>query len=505
MAKLTRSGRYDIVIVGAGAAGVVLARRLSEAGNRSILLIDAGPDLTRDTPREFRDGWRLAEIPDWGYRPEPATAGITPRIRRGRLVGGTSWLTRFAVRGAAADFDGWATRGNPGWAFADVLPVFRRIEDDFEFGHDAFHGDAGPLPITRYPDLAPSAIHAAALDAFAALDFPPVADHNAPDAVGVGRMPFSSRDGVRVTALDAFLPDLSAPAGVTLRTDSPVAHVLLDGLRATGIRLVDGSEIGADQVIVAAGVYGSPAILLRSGIGGARDLEKLGIDVAIDLPGVGENLADHPSVSVDSGWRGAAGGAQVLHSIATFRSSGRAAKSAPDLAIWISDPDGDEAEFAFEVLLMKPQSRGAVRLVSPDPTIAPRIELPGVRDTTDAARLAEGHALALELANRREVRLLAEAPPASNPGNEKARRRAVVEMYYSIPHTVGTCRMGPSAAEGDVVDSLGRVHGTEGLSVIDASIIPEPTAGFPHLITIMLADLLGERLNAEFSSNSPVQ
>src|SRR5204863_6614390 len=134
--------------------------------DRSVLLLEAGPDPRADTPGELRDGWRLPEIPDWGYRPEPETAGTTPRLRRGRLVGGTSWLTRFAVRGAAADFDAWAARGNPGWSFADVLPAFRRIEDDAEFGSEPWHGADGPVPVTRYPELAPSAIHAAALDAF---------------------------------------------------------------------------------------------------------------------------------------------------------------------------------------------------------------------------------------------------------------------------------------------------------------------------------------------------
>jgi choline dehydrogenase len=488
---------YDIVIVGAGAAGAVVARRLAEPGDGSILLLEAGPDLRTDTPPPFRDGWRLPEIPDWGYRPEPETAGTTPRLRRGKLVGGTSWLTRFAVRGAAADFDAWAARGNPGWSFADVLPSFRRIEADAEHGSAPWHGGRGPFPITRYLELAPHPIHAAALEALAALGFPPVADHNAPDAVGVGRMPFSTREGVRVTALDAFLPGAApSPAGLSVRSDSPVARVLLDGRRAIGVRLLDGELVHADRVILASGVYGSPAILLRSGIGPASDLNELGIDVAVDLPGVGANLADHPSVSVGSGWTGPASGGPVLHSIATFRSGDCRADAAPDLAIWIADPDGDDAEFTFDVLLMKPGTRGSVRLASADPAIPPRISLPGVREPSDITRLAEGYAIALELARHSEVRQVALGRPAADPGSGEARRRAVVEMYYSIPHTVGTCRMGPSGPDGDVVDDLGHVHGSENLSVVDASIIPEATAGFPHLVTIMLADRLGERYRA---------
>jgi choline dehydrogenase len=380
---------------------------------------------------------------------------------------------------------------NAGWSFAEVLPAFRRIEADAEFGDRPWHGDSGPIPITRYPDLAPSPLHAAALDAFTDLGFLRVEDHNAPDAVGVGPMPFSASQGVRVTALDAFLPDDGMLTNLTVRAESPVAKVRLDGGRATGVRLIDGTEIHAGSVILAAGVYGSPAILLRSGIGPTRHLGELGIDVRVDLPGVGENLADHPSVSVDSGWRGAAKAGHVLHTIATFRSSGRASDAAPDLAIWIADPDGDEAEFSFDVLLMKPESRGTVRLASSDPTVPPRITLPGTRAPTDIVRLAEAYGTALELANHREVRRLAGSVRPAEPRGEAARRAAVVEMYYSIPHTVGTCRMGPSAVDGDVVDNLGRAYGVEGLSVIDASIIPEATAGFPHLVTIMLAELLG--------------
>jgi choline dehydrogenase-like flavoprotein len=255
-------------------------------------------------------------------------------------------------------------------------------------------------------------------------------------------MPFSSRNGVRVTALDAFLSEADRPPNLTVFADSQVATVVLDRGRAAGVRLLDDTEIRAEQVILTAGVYGSPAILLRSGIGPEAQLSAAGIDVAVQLPGVGANLADHASVSVDSGWHGTAHPAHILHTLATFRSSRRAADAAPDLAIWISDPEGDEAEFSFDVLLMKPESRGSLRIASADPAVPPRISLPGVGTSADARCLAEAYGIGLQLANDRHVRALAGGKGPRDVGGA-TRRRAMAEMYYSIPHTIGTCRMGP--------------------------------------------------------------
>ncbi|MEO8462703.1 MAG: FAD-dependent oxidoreductase, partial [Chloroflexota bacterium] len=485
---------FDIVIVGGGAAGCVLARRLSEAGERSVLLLEAGPDLRGHVTPELRDGWRLAGGPawgvDWGFESEPSGGGATSKLRRGRLLGGTSWLTRFAVRGAAADFDTWAANGNPGWAFADVLPTFRRIEVDAEFGDSPWHGANGLLPITRYPHVPRSEIHEAALEALVESGIPSVDDHNHPTAEGVGPMPMSSHDGHRVTAVDGYLPIDRRAANLTIRADSPVAKVVIDAGRATAVQLTDGTEIAADWIVLAAGTYGSPTLLMRSGVGPADHLTDVGVAVQLDLPGVGSNLADHPGVELDSGWRGVGTAGPILHSIATFRSSIAPSDGAPDLMFWITDPDASDPGFWFDPILLKPQSRGTVRLRSADPQDAPRITLPGVREAVDIERLAEGSRRGLELAASSQIRRLATEAPPSGPKTAEDLRRHIVENAYSNPHVVGTCAMGPSPSDGAVVDSSGRVHGVERLSVIDASIIPEPPSGFPHLITIMLAEHL---------------
>ena len=490
------SGRPDIIVVGGGAAGCVVARRLVESTDASILLLEAGPDLRRDTPADHHDAWRLPTPPDWGLESEPNATGASTKLRRGRLLGGTSWFTRFAVRGAPADFDGWAEAGSPGWGFDDVLPAFRRIEADAEFGRDPWHGDLGPVPITRYPDLPRSPIHEAALEALTALGIPTVDDHNRPGATGVGPMPMNSRDGTRVTTADAYLAPDGQLADLAIRPDCEVDRLVMDAGRVTGVRLVDGTVIAADRVVLAAGTYGSPTILMRSGIGPAEHLAAVGVTVQVDLPGVGSNLADHPGVDLDSGWRGRGATGPVLHSIATLRTSS-SPSAAPDLMYWVSDPTGDDPRLYFDPILLKPIARGTVRLRSATPGDPPRIKLPDPSEPADVDRLVDGYLRGIELANRPEVQRHTSGKAPTDPGTHDARRRIVLENAYSIPHVVGTCRMGPSADHGDVVDAVGRVHGVAGLMVADASVIPDAPSGFPHIIAIMLAEHLTSRWSGE--------
>ena len=491
MASPSRAERFDLAIVGGGAAGCVLARRLADEGegHRRVILIEAGPDLRASPPADLHDGWHLCKPPDWGFESEPGGDGQPRKIRRGRVLGGTSWLTRFAVRGAASDFDAWAAAGNAGWAFADVLPTFRSLETDLEFGERPWHGDGGPIPITRYLDREPSKVHAAALAAFDALGYPSVADHNAPGAIGVGRMPMSTRDGRRVVSLDAYLPLDRQVAGLTIRADSLVDRVRLEGGRAIGVELADGTVILADTVVLAAGTYGSPAILMRSGIGPADHLRTIGVDVRVDLPGVGSNLADHPGVDLNSGWLGDGTDGPLLHSIATYR-SGLVAGPGPDMMFWVSDPDADDPALYVDPILLRPRSRGSVRLRSADPADPPGITLPRPTDPLDLARLVDGYRRGVELANQASFRRVVTGPPPADPGNAKATGKVVLEQAYSIPHVVGTCAMGSSPSAGAVVDARGRVHGVDHLAVADASIVPEPPSGFPHLITLMLAEHL---------------
>jgi choline dehydrogenase len=491
---VARNESFEVVVVGGGAAGCVVAARLAESTSRSVVLLEAGPDRRADTPLELRNGWTIEVDPfEWGYESQPHSSGAIRPVRRKKLLGGTSWLTRFTPRGSPADYDGWEALGNPGWSFDDVLPYFIRLEEDTDFGHEPWHGDGGPIPSTRYLDLDYTEVAATALDALAATGFPAVEDHNRPSAVGAGRMPMNTRDGVRVTTADAYLPSGRTPPNLTIRGDSEVASVVFEGSRAVGVRLVDATMVEADWVVLCAGTYGSPPILMRSGVGPAAHLRELGIPVTADLPGVGANLADHPQVEVDCGYTGVSRSAPILHSIATFHSAGRSTRETPDLMLWFADPEEDK-RFVIEVLLLRPRSRGTVRLRSADPTDPPVIELPNLSDASDSERLVEGYRRALEVANDPQVRRLCSGPAPSEPDDLHKLIRAEV---YSIPHVVGTCAMGPRSEDGAVVDASGRVHGTERLSVVDASIMPDVPSGFTHIPTIMIAERLSEQIASQ--------
>jgi choline dehydrogenase len=217
------------------------------------------------------------------------------------------------------------------------------------------------------------------------------------------------------------------------------------------------------------------------------------IDVAVDLPGVGENLADHPAVDLDAGFSGDAESEVLRHTIATYRSRSQPATEPPDLMFWIHEPSEDDGRLYLDPILLKPESRGSVRLRSSDPLEPPRIILPGLRAERDVERVMEGYKLGLAIANHPAIRALAEEPAPPTPSSQTELRERVVANAYSLPHVVGTCRMGPSPDDGDVVDVDGRVHGVDGLWVIDASVIPDAPSGFPHLVTIMVAEHLAQR------------
>jgi choline dehydrogenase len=339
-----------------------------------------------------------------------------------------------------------------GWDFADVLPAFVDVEWDLEHDHDPWHGGAGPIRVTRYPRVEPTEFETAVRAALNDSGLVEVPDLNRPGVTGFGRMPMNSVGGRRSITVDVLD---AAPASLELLADSVVAAVLFDGRRVTGVRLSDGSILDAGTVVLAGGVVGSPCVLMRSGIGPADLLTALGIEVRLDLPGVGENLCDHPAVSIDTGYRGVQRDGPILHTLATFRSPFEdASGAAPDLALWTSDPEGEPAEGWFDVLLWRPRARGRVQIASADPSDNPRIWLPQPTDG-DVAILDHGVRQALRLLETTPLRSVGATRPHDVPQGADALRAWVGAESYSLPHTVGTCAVGMSPKHGAVVDATG--------------------------------------------------
>jgi choline dehydrogenase-like flavoprotein len=262
--------------------------------------VEAGPDHpdTSTLPADILDASQPTVEHDWGYSAdEELDRGIA--VPRARFMGGCSATNAcFAQRGAPQDYDGWATLGNPGWAFVDVLEDFRRLESDTDFANQ-WHGSDGPIPVRRHPRTELNAVQTAFLDGATAVGHPYIEDHNQPGVVGVGPSPRTARGRTRMSTAITYLSEARGRPNLTIRPDTVVTSVDHMGTRATGIRLLDGTLVEGDRVVLAAGTYGSPAILTRSGIGPIDELERLGIRPVLNLPGVGANLSDHALLSID--------------------------------------------------------------------------------------------------------------------------------------------------------------------------------------------------------------
>ncbi len=491
----------DVIVVGSGSAGAVVARRLVDAGV-TVLVIEAGGD---GNDPAIHEPSRLFELwdseHDWGYRtvPQPACAGRRLHWPRGKVVGGSSALNGMIyVRGHRSDYDTWASLGNPGWAHEDVLPVFKRSED-FDRGESAYHGAGGPMRvITRYE---PHPVIGAAVAAAQEAGIPFNDDTNGEQPDGVAFTQLTIRDGRRAGTAAAFLePVLGAP-GLTLLTGASARRLLFEGSRCVGVELVhDGAVATAragHEVVVCAGTIESPKLLLLSGIGNGSELGRLGIDVRVDLPGVGQNLHDHLlSPMIFAAARAVpppVAGLQPLHGHLFGRS--QPGLVAPDiqplffhLPMYIEDMSGPPDGFTLMAGMIRPASRGSLTLASTDPGDAALIDPGCLTCEADVDALV----IALELCRKiGQQAALAEwrerelYPGPAVQSREQLRDyvRATAITYH---HQVGTCKMGID--ELAVVDPELRVYGVDGLRVADASVMPLVTSGNTHAPTVMIGE-----------------
>ena len=512
----------DYVIVGAGSAGCVLANRLTEDPTTSVLLIEAGgrdrhPNIK--IPAAFAKQFQTRLDWDYSTDPEPHVDGRSLYIPRGKSLGGSSSMNAMLyVRGRPLDYSLWEEQGAPGWGWEDVMPYFLRSEDNAR-GASEFHATGGELRVEE--QRSPRPLDRRLLDASVAAGIPRIADYNGPEQDGASMFQVTQRDGRRWSAADAFLHPAASRPNLRVLTGATVLGLELEGDRAAGVRYRGrrGGETvarAAAEVVLCAGAIGSPQILMLSGIGPAEHLRDLGIRVRHALSGVGQNLQDHPAVSML--WEVAGErtlfGADKPRFLAEWllRRSGPLTSSVAEVVAFVRTRPGlPAADIQFHMggayfedhgreefdgdaivigpVLVSPQSRGSVRLRSADPLAKPRIITNSLAAQADVDSLVGGMEMAREISAQEPLasRIVRELKPGPDATDRAALEADLRRRLFLLYHPSGTCRMS-DAAEGAVVDSQLRVHGVEGLRVVDASVFPVIPGGNTNAPTIMVAE-----------------
>lgn len=521
---------YDYVIVGAGAAGCVLANRLSEDPQARVLLVEAGGSDQRLMIRMPLGMMRAFRDPSltWGYfsEPEPHLGNRVLMIPRGRVLGGSSSINgMFFMRGHSSDFDGWQALGCEGWSYAHVLPYFKKLESSWR-GAVPYHGAAGPMPVV--PNATTKLLHQPLMQTAVAAGYWTSEDINGRVEEGFARpeLTMDSR-GRRASAARAYLRPAMRRPNLDVMQGAHTTRVLIEGGRAVGIEIRRGAETRAlyaeREVILCGGTYNSPQLLLLSGLGAADSLQRLGIRVRADLPGVGANLSEHVRAGLQFATREPVTflrelrADRVMFSVLRWMLLGTGAFASqvsscnvlirtaeglrqPDIQVMCNPVRMDARVWwpfigrkqdhllTADAVLLHPKSRGRVSLRSVDPLAKPRIQFNCLAEADDLATLRRGLRAARHIyatAPQADLieREITPGPQTSSDGDLDTYIRATAGITQ---HPVGTCSMAPGA--GQVVDAQLRVLGVQGLRIADASVMPTVPGGNTYGAVLMIAE-----------------
>ncbi|RCJ17974.1 choline dehydrogenase [Nostoc minutum NIES-26] len=505
------NSKYDYIVIGAGSAGCVVANRISQNSDTTVLLLEAGEE---DTKPEIHIPAQCVNLQgsevDWGYftQPEPYLKGRKMYCPRGKVLGGSSSINLMIyIRGNSHDYDRWQSLGNPGWSYLDVLPYFKKSENQ-QRGADAYHGVDGELSVSD--PISPAVVSQRFVDACVELGYDYNPDFNGVQQSGTGLYQATIKDGKRHSAAAAFLVPILHRPNLTVQTGALVTRLLFEETRAVGVeylheRMLHQVRVNR-EVILSAGAFESPKLLLQSGIGDAEYLQGLGISVVTDLPGVGQNLQDHLIVPV------AQQTTQEVHPAITsnvseaglfFHSQGNL-EAVPDVQFFFGPdiylPPGyvrPDWGFTGVVSLTHFQNIGSVSLRSSDPKDAPVIRMNYLQSEADVRLLIAGIRLMRQLFDTSAFNEFGgkEIAPGESVTSDAALESYIRSACSTGHHPSGTCKMGTDPMA--VVDPELRVHGVKGLRVADASIMPTLVSGNTNAPIIMIGEKAADFIKAE--------
>ncbi|SEK79372.1 mycofactocin dehydrogenase MftG [Rhodococcus maanshanensis] len=478
----------DVIVVGGGSSGCVVAARLSANPDRAVLLIEAGPGSGDPGPLGLLPVGPRSDVA--ATYPVELLPGHSTTIARGRVLGGSGAVNGgYFIRGTASDFRSWPAT----WSYSEVLPYFRKLETD-RAGNSRWHGDDGPMPVTRIGRESMHPVSSAFLDACATEGFGYAADLNAPNADGAGPVPLNAVAGRRISTAAAYLEPILGRPNLRVRTGVVARRVVFDGVRAVGVEAEIAGELRllpARQVVLCAGAIGTAHLLMHSGIGSAQHLSGLGLPVVADRPGVGRDFGDHPEVTLAYRPRLRVPRNEhtaVLEAVLEVDGIEIRPYTAPfaEIIPGVADPDP-----RLGVALMRPDSRGELTLRSSDPADPPVVRYRYLASAADRAAMRSGLDLARGLlASAAFGRVAAGAGPSPSE---------TFENLGTSMHLSGTCRMGSEADRDAVVDDRCRVIGVDEVLVADTSVMPVVTSRGPHATAVMIAERVSALIEGDAS------